>query len=93
MENIKSLYYERFIQHVVEAYSPKLKAAKPGHCMKITGLALKELRVLLPLLRPLNDNLEVYILSETEKGSEFRTAQQPRESSVDTRAVQQPDIG
>ena len=71
METIKSLYYERFIQHVVEAYSSKLKAAKPGHCMKITGLALKELRVLLPLLRPLNDNLEVYILSETEKDSEF----------------------
>lgn len=71
MENIKSLYYERFIQHVVEAYSSKLQAAKPGHCMKITGLALKELRVLLPLLRPLNDNLEVYILSETEKGNEF----------------------
>ena len=71
MENIKSLYYERFIQHVVEAYSSKLKAAKPGHCMKITGLALKELRVLLPLLRPLNENLEVYILSEIEKGNEF----------------------
>lgn len=71
MENIKTLYYERFIQHVVEAYSSKLKAAKPGHCMKITGLALKELRVLLPLLRPLNENLEVYILSETEKGGEF----------------------
>lgn len=71
MENIKSLYYKRFIQHVVEVYSSKLKAAKPGHCMKITGLALKELRVLLPLLRPLNDNLEMYILSETEKGSEF----------------------
>ena len=34
MENIKTLYYERFIQHVVESYSPKLKAAKPGHCMK-----------------------------------------------------------
>ena len=33
MENIKTLYYERFIQHVVESYSPKLKAAKPGHCM------------------------------------------------------------
>lgn len=28
MENIKTLYYERFIQHVVESYSPKLKAAK-----------------------------------------------------------------
>lgn len=71
MENIKTLYYKRFIQHVVEAYSPKLKAAKPGHCMKITGLALKELRILLPLLRPLNDGMEVYILSETEKGEEY----------------------
>ena len=71
MENIKTLYYERFIQHVVESYSPKLKAAKPGHCMKITGLAMKELRVLLPLLRPLNGNMEVFILSETEKGDDF----------------------
>lgn len=71
MENIKTLYYERFLQLVVELYSPKLKAAKPGHCMKITGLALKELRVLLPLLRPLNSEMNVYILSETEKGDEF----------------------
>lgn len=71
MENIKTLYYERFIQHVVEAYSQKLKSAKPGHCMKITGLAMKELRVLLPLLRPLNSGMEVYILSETEKGDEY----------------------
>ena len=71
MANIKTLYYERFIQHVVESYSAKLKAAKPGHCMKITGLALKELRVLLPLLRPLNNEMEVFILSETEKGDDF----------------------
>lgn len=71
MENIKTLYYERFIQHIVECYSPKLKAAKPGHCMKITGLAMKELRVLLPMLRPLNGNMAVFILSETEKGDEY----------------------
>ena len=71
MENINTLYYERFIQHVVEAYSSKLKSAKPGHCMKITGLAMKELRVLLPLLRPLNSGMEVYILSETDKGEEY----------------------
>ena len=67
MENIKTLYYERFIQHIVESYSSKLKAAKPGHCMKITGLAMKELRVLLPLLRPINQDMEVYILSEDER--------------------------
>lgn len=71
MKNIKTLYYERFIQHVVNSYSPKLKAAKPGHCIKITGLAMKELRVLLPLLRSLNSNMEVFILSEVEKGDEF----------------------
>lgn len=71
MNTIKSLYYERFVQHVVESYSSKLKQAKPGHCMKITGLALKELRVLLPSLRPINPNIAVYILSETEKGDEY----------------------
>lgn len=71
MEKIKALYYERFIGHVVESYSAKLKAAKPGHCMKITGLAMKELQILLPLLRGINDNLCVYILSETEKGDEY----------------------
>lgn len=71
MENIKTLYYERFIQHIVESYSAKLKAAKPGHCMKITGLAIKELRILLPLLRPINQGMDVYILSEEEKGDEF----------------------
>ena len=71
MVNIKTLYYERFIQHVVESYSAKLKAAKPGHCMKITGLALKELRILLPMLRPLNSTMDVFILSETEKGEDF----------------------
>lgn len=68
MEEIRTLYYERFIQHVVEIYAPKLKQVRPGHCMKITGLALKELRVLLPLLRPINENLSVFILSEEEKG-------------------------
>ena len=71
MEEIRTLYYDRFIQHVVETYAPKLKQVRPGHCMKITGLALKELRVLLPLLRPINKDLSVFILSEEEKGEEF----------------------
>lgn len=71
MEEIRTQYYKRFIQHVVETYAPKLKQVRPGHCMKITGLALKELRVLLPLLRPINENLSVFILSEKEKGDEY----------------------
>ena len=71
MGKIKTLYYERFIQHVVETYSDKLKSAKPGHCMKITGLVKKDLLTLLPKLRPLNSNMDVYILSEEEQGEEF----------------------
>ena len=68
---INTIYYDRFLQHVVESYTPLLKSAKDGHCMKITGLAMKELTRLLPMLRPINPNVSVYILSETENGDEY----------------------
>lgn len=71
MEKIRTLYYERFIQHLIDKYSSILKSAKPGHCIKITGLALKELIALLPQLRPINPAMEVYILSEDRKGDEY----------------------
>ena len=71
MEKIKTLYYDLFVRFIVEAYSSKLKQAKPGHCMKITGLAMKELKTLLPQLRPINPEVAIYILSELEKGPEF----------------------
>lgn len=71
MEQIKTLYYERFVQHLLDTYTPTLKAVKPGHCLKITGLAMKELCILLPKLRGINPLMEVYILSETEKGDEY----------------------
>lgn len=68
---INTIYYDRFLQHIVESYTPLLKSAKDGHCMKITGLAMKELTRLLPMLRPINPNVSVYILSETENGDEY----------------------
>jgi len=71
MEQLKSRYYKRFIQYVVDAYAPSLKQAKAGHCMKITGLAMKELQMLLPLLKPINPSLAVHILSETEAGEDY----------------------
>lgn len=71
METIKKLYYDRFIGHVVEEYSPILRSAKPGHCMKITGLAKKELKQLLPQLRQINPELSIYILSEEDKGDDY----------------------
>ncbi len=54
MDKIKQLYYERFLQHVEEAYTPRLKGAKNGHCMKITGLPLEQLVLLQPRLKSIN---------------------------------------
>lgn len=39
--------------------------------MKITGLPLKELRQLLPRLRATGGDVDIFILSETEKGSDY----------------------
>jgi len=71
MEQLKKTYYERYINFVVDAYTPVLKQAKAGHCMKITGLAMRELLILLPLLKSKNESLSMFILSETEKGVEY----------------------
>ena len=60
--NLKSLYYEKFLSLIVENYREDLKQAKPGHCMKVTGLAMNELKQLLPLLKPVNKDLQIFIL-------------------------------
>jgi len=51
--DLKKLYYERFLPFLVNHYRDILKGAKPGHCMKITGLALSELKQLIGLIRPI----------------------------------------
>ena len=69
--DIQSLYYEKFLALVVEFYREDLKQAKPGHCMKVTGLAMNELKQLLPLLKPINKELQVFILSDAETGPDY----------------------
>lgn len=71
MIDLKALYYERFLPFLVESYSKTIKAAKPGHCMKVTGLALTELKTLIPMLRSVNPGISVYILSEDETGPDY----------------------
>lgn len=66
-----TLYYEKLLALVAEYWRDEIKAAKPGHCMKITGLPMQELRKLLPQLRMVNPELDTYILSDEEKGDEF----------------------
>ena len=71
MIDLKSLYYERFLPFLVDSFAKTLKAAKPGHCMKVTGLAMTELQTLLPMLKPINPMLSVFILSEDETGPDY----------------------
>lgn len=40
MEDIRSIYYSKFLDLIVSSYASQIKDAKPGHCMKIEGLPL-----------------------------------------------------
>ena len=71
MIDLKALYYEKFLPFLVESYAKTIKAAKPGHCMKVTGLAMSELKTLIPMLRTVNPEISIFILSEDETGPDF----------------------
>ena len=49
MEDIRSIYYSKFLSLVVSQYESQIKGAKPGHCMKIEGLPLSEMQKLIRL--------------------------------------------
>ena len=68
---LEQLYYKKFLPFIVEYYKDTLKEAKPGHCMKITGFAFHELKELITLLRPINKDMQVYIISEEVTGENF----------------------
>ena len=69
--DLKQLYYNKFLPFIVEYHKDTLKGAKPGHCMKITGLALEELKQLIAMLRAVNKDMQVYIISEDEVGEDY----------------------
>jgi hypothetical protein len=72
--DFNKLYYQRFLHHVVSSYETDLKQAQPGHCLKITGLALSELHTLIGNIRKVNPSLLVYILSDDMKGPDYISA-------------------
>ena len=74
MDKLTALYYERFLQHVVESYSPTLKGAKAGHCMKITGLPVEQLEILYTMLLGINSDIDISILSDEKTGSQYISA-------------------
>lgn len=71
MMDIRTLYYDKFLELAAEVWRDEIKLAKPGHCMKVTGLAMPELRRLYPVLKAFNPEIDTYILSEDETGDEF----------------------
>ena len=60
-----SLYYEYIINLIVELYREELELAKPGHCMKITGMGNDEMMMLWEALSAEFDNLDTFIINET----------------------------
>ncbi len=66
-----SIYYDRFLPVYLDYYQQTIKQAKPGHCMKVTGFALKELRKLITPMRAINPDAKVFILSDEETGPDF----------------------
>lgn len=69
--DIRTLYYDKFLSLACEVWRDEIKLAKPGHCMKVTGFAMEELRCLYPLVKNINKSIDTYILSEEETGEEY----------------------
>ena len=48
---LSQLYYQLLLSLILDEYRDDFVNAKPGHCMKITGLAMRELQ---PIFFPMN---------------------------------------
>lgn len=71
---LSQLYYQLLLSLILDEHKEEFVNAKPGHCMKITGLAMRELQPLCANIRALPGNLQTFILSDEKKGDEFISA-------------------
>lgn len=73
--NIIDAYYNHIINIFIKEYGEIIENAKPGHCMKVTGLTMDVLSDLYVNLSNLNTKTHIYILSEKPEhnSSEFIT--------------------
>jgi len=72
--NILTRYYQYIIELIVAIYKKEFEDAKPGHCMKITGLGNEQLLSLWKLITNHFDNLDTYIVDETLQGDCYISA-------------------
>lgn len=71
---ISKLYYQLLLSLILDEYKEELINSKPGHCMKITGLSMRELQPLCVAVRSLPGNLKTFILSDDIQGDEYISA-------------------
>ncbi|WP_313381909.1 methylation-associated defense system ATP-binding protein MAD8 [Proteiniphilum saccharofermentans] len=72
--NILTRYYQYIIELIVDIYKKEFENAKPGHCMKITGLGNEQLLSLWEVITNHFKNLDTYIVDETQQGDCFISA-------------------
>ncbi len=72
METVTTIntYYQKIINLILKLYRKDLKNAKSGHCMKITGLGVKELEYLWEIIHAKFPQINTYIISEYNIGNE-----------------------
>lgn len=72
--NYKEIYYSRIVSLITKLHNNEFETAKPGHCMKITGLGEDQLKVLWQELTICFPNIDVFIVNEIEEQDCFISA-------------------
>ena len=69
-----TLYYQYIIELIIELYRDELQEAKPGHCMKITGMGNDETMMLWEAISEEFNNLDTFIINENKVESPYISA-------------------
>lgn len=69
-----TLYYQYIIDLIIELYRDELQEAKPGHCMKITGMGNDETMMLWESISEEFKNLDTFIINENKVESQYISA-------------------
>ena len=72
--NILTHYYQYIIELIIDIYKNEFENAKPGHCMKITGLGNEQLLSLWEVITSHFKNLDTYIVDEVLQGDCYISA-------------------
>ena len=62
LDNYKTIYYTKIVELISKIHHNEFSNAKPGHCMKITGLGEEQLLVLWENLKLSFPNIDSFII-------------------------------